>query len=99
MSNPPSPPRFVPTLTDIVQRPVLDTDRPLVPFSENGLSEQEQLINRVMQRVNLMLDRRLREALGQVILEQTQNLVPLLRQEIEQVVRESVSQAMAQEPL
>ena len=99
MSNPPSSPRFVPTLTDIVQRPVLDTDRPLVPFSENGLSEQEQLINRVMQRVNLMLDRRLREALGQVILEQTQNLVPLLRQEIEQVVRESVSQAMAQEPV
>ena len=99
MSSPPSSPRFVPTLTDIVQMPVLDTDRPLVPFSENGLSEQEQLINRVLQRVNLMLDRRLREALGQVILEQTQNLVPLLRQEIEQVVRESVSQAMAQEPL
>ena len=99
MTNMPGLPRFVPTLTDIVQSPMPDTNRPLEPLPQKGLAQQEQLVDRVMQRVDLMLDKRLREALGQVILEQTQNLVPLLRQEIELVVRESVSQAVAQEPL
>lgn len=99
MTNPPGPPRFVPTLTDIVQLPVQDMSRPVEPLPQNGLAQQEQVVNRVMRRLDLMLDKRLREALGQVILEQTQNLVPLLRQEIEQIVYESVSQAMAQEQL
>lgn len=105
MNNLPGPPRFVPTLTDIVQSAMPGIDKPVEPRSETVLTGnesglfEEQLMKRVMQRVDLTLDRRLREALGQVILAQTQNLVPLLRQEIELVVRESVSQALAQEPL
>ena len=45
----------------------------------------------------MVLERRLREAVAQTILAHTQALVPHLREEIELVVRESVSQAMAQE--
>ena len=97
MSNPPGPPRFVPTLTDIVHLPVRVEGEAAEPAKPDVLVLQDQLIERVMQRVDLMLDKRLREALGQVILAQTQNLLPLLRDEIELVVRESVSQAVAHE--
>ena len=92
------PPRFVPTLTDVVYpglqaeilAPLTSVQAPL------GLLE-DQVVHRVMQRVDLVLERRLREAVGQVILSHTQALGPRLREEIELVVRESVSQAVAQE--
>jgi hypothetical protein len=61
-----------------------------------GLS-QEQLIQRVMQRVDLTLERRLREAIAATVIEQTRSIGPLLREEIEAVVRQAVSQAFAEE--
>lgn len=92
-----SPPRFVPTLTDVVQPRV----RPDVPMpaqlSTSTAHFEEQMVHRVMQRVDLVLERRLREAVGQLILTHTQALGSRLREEIELVVRESVSQAVAQE--
>lgn len=97
MNNLPVPPRFVPTLTDVFQPPLQTAVQALEVPGPDALMLEEQIIHRVMQRVDLVLDRRLREALGQVILAQTQNLVPLLRKEIEHVVRESVGQAMAKE--
>lgn len=92
-----APPRFVPTLTEVVQPP----SRSAVDAA--GLNEssphnlEEQMVHRVLQRIDMVLERRLREAVGQIILAHTQALVPHLREEIELVVRESVSQAMAQE--
>jgi hypothetical protein len=89
MANRP-PPRFVPTLTEVVHSgPV-----PLAPTP--GLS-QDQLAQRVLQRVDLVLDRRLREEIATVVLEQTSALVPLLRERLESVVREVVADALAQE--
>ena len=91
------PPRFVPTLTEVVPPglpPDLSPDA-AKPESFNQL--EDQIVHRVMQRVDLVLERRLREAVGQVILTHTQTLGPRLREEIELVVRESVSQAVAQE--
>lgn len=89
MANRP-PPRFVPTLTEVVHSgPV-----PLSPTP--GLS-QDQLAQRVLQRVDLVLDRRLREEIATVVLEQTGALVPLLRERLESVVREVVAEALAQE--
>jgi len=58
---------------------------------------QEQMVQRVLQRVDLMLDRRLREVVGQLILEHTQSLAPRLREEIEGVVRQAVNQAFSNE--
>lgn len=58
---------------------------------------QEQMVHRVMQRVDLTLDRLLRETVGRVVLEHTQALAPSLRDEIEMVVRQSVNQAFEQE--
>lgn len=93
-----APPRFVPTLTEVVH-PGQAATTPASQVTEQaslGMLE-DQLVHRVMQRVDLVLERRLREAVGQVILAHTQALGPRLREEIELVVRESVSQAVAQE--
>ena len=86
------PPRFVPTLTEVVHSgPV-----PLAAGAAPALS-QEQLAHRVLQRVDLVLDRRLREAIAGVVIEQTQQLTPLLRERLESVVRQVVAEAVADE--
>jgi hypothetical protein len=86
-----TPPRFVPTLTEVVK-----SSGEARPAGEAGLS-QDQLIQRVMQRVDLTLERKLREAVAATVLEQTRSIAPLLRGEIEAVVRETVAQAFADE--
>ena len=104
------PPRFVPTLTDVVhpgdhfnRNNTNTNNNPInqpLPHSnvqQNPVQLEDQIVHRVMQRVDLVLERRLREAVAQVILSQTQSLGPRLREEIELVVRESVSQAVAYE--
>jgi hypothetical protein len=95
MATPRNPPRFVPTLTEVVRsrKAAAGAAVPAVPAA---LSE-EQLVHRIMQRVELTLERRLREAIATTVLQQTQMLGPLLREEIELVVRESVEQALAEE--
>ena len=131
MQIPPrTPPRFVPTLTEVVQNaPVYSSDEswqqpsskdewpaepafqaepadepmPDVPQpaeAPNNLANEaleDQIIHRVMQRVDLSLERRLQDAVSAMVLAQTQLLVPRLREEIEFVVRQSVSDAVADE--
>lgn len=92
-----NPPRFVPTLTEIVQRSG-DAEIPVEPGNALDTEAfQRQLVQRILQRVDVTLERRLREAVGKLILEQTQTLAPLLREQIEITVREAVSLALAQE--
>lgn len=88
-----NPPRFVPTLTEVVHAPPAATPPPL---GVHGITE-EQWVHRIMQRVDLTLDRRLREAVATVIVDQTRNLAPLLREQVEAVVREAVADALADE--
>lgn len=83
-----TPPRYVPTLTEVVH----SGPAPLMPAT--GLS-QEQLTHRVLQRVDLVLERRVRETIATVVLEQTSLLAPLLRERLEDVVREIVAEAVA----
>jgi len=85
-----TPPKFVPTLTEVVRSGAAASR------SEPGMT-QEQLVQRVMQRVDLALERKLREAIAATVLEQTRALGPILREEIEHVVRDSVAQAFADE--
>ena len=86
-----TPPRYVPTLTEVVS-----TSPDTRPAAAAALSE-EQLVHRVMQRIDLTLERRLREAIAATVLEQTRSIAPLLRDEIEAVVRDTVAQAFAEE--
>jgi hypothetical protein len=83
------PPRYVPTLTEVVKGGQAAPAQP-------NLSE-EQLVQRVMQRIDLTLERRLREAIAAKVLEQTRSLGPALREEIEAVVRLAVAQAFEDE--
>ena len=87
-----TPPRFVPTLTEVVHSGAA----PLAPATGPALS-QDQLAQRILQRVDLVLDRRVREAIATVVLEQTDMLAPLLRERLDAVVREVVAQALAEE--
>ena len=93
----PSPPRtrpsFVPTLTEVV--PASTVAPPLGGVNEEVL--QEQLIHRVLQRVDVVLQRQLNEAVAKVVLEHTRSLGPRLREEIEFVVRQAVTDAVASE--
>lgn len=58
---------------------------------------EEYIVHRVMQRVDVNLDQRLREAIAAVIHEQTRSVLPRLREEIESVVRHAVYEAVADE--
>lgn len=89
-----TPPRYVPTLTEVVKA----EPRPSAPRPAAGeLPSQDQIIQRVMQKVDLTLERKLREAIATAVLEQTRTIAPMLREEIEAVVRETVAQAFADE--
>ncbi len=139
------PPRFVPTLTDVVRAPPLSEKalsavaatttsavtheppaavplakpaaQPAAPIArpvvagtarvaasaKHGLSTptpeslEDQLVRRVMARVEGALDQRLREATAKVVMEQTRALGPALRREIDLAVRMTVAQALAAE--
>lgn len=85
-----TPPRFVPTLTEVVHSGP-------VPLSPAPGVSADQVAQRVLQRVDLVLDRQVREAIATVILDQTSALVPLLRERLDTVVREIVAEAVAEE--
>lgn len=92
-----TPPRFVPTLTEVVQT----GPAPLAPATGAATTLppalQEQIVQRVLQRVELVLERRVREAIATVVLEQTSALAPLLRDRLQGVIRELVAEAVAEE--
>ena len=101
-----TPPRYVPTLTEIVtpvEEPVPQWAGDAMALSDEAAepesfsSMQEQMVHRVMQRVNVLVEQRLLEAIAAVVQQHTQSLEPLLREEIEEVVRQSVTEAIAEE--
>lgn len=101
MSNAPVPPRFVPTLTEVFQPapaapPALSPGEAPAPGTLSP-EQQEQIVLRVLQRIDMTLEHRLREAVGQLIQEHAETLALDLREEIERVVRQSVSHAFDQE--
>lgn len=57
----------------------------------------ERLAAQLMQRVEVLLEERLRYALAEMVQVQTQALVVQLRREVETVVRQSVDDAVAEE--
>lgn len=84
-----TPPRYVPTLTEVVKG--------AAPSPLPASLSQEQLVHRIMQRVDVTLERRLREAVAAVVLEHTRTLGPALRDEIQATVADAVAQALVDE--
>ncbi len=93
------PPRFVPTLTEVVQLPAdLPTHQAEVAASipaPDGL--QAHLVQRVMLRVDVLLSQRVSAAVAEVVSRHLQQMEPLLHQAIENTVYDAVCEAMAQE--
>lgn len=58
---------------------------------------EEQLVHRVLQRIDLSLEERLSDTVSAAVQQQLDNMIPRLRDEIETVLRELVSEALAQE--
>ncbi|HVR50869.1 MAG TPA: hypothetical protein VMS38_14115 [Pseudorhodoferax sp.] len=104
------PPRFVPVLTEVIDPAVAAAAVPPsvpvpvpVPMAVASPSPstpdalRDQLVQRVMQRVDGALARELHEAVASMVLQHTHALVPRLREEIELVVRQAVAEAVAAE--
>lgn len=113
-----TPPRFVPTLTtvlDLPSEPATDgaksaaTAPPIDPAQAVALPPaaqrpeadivrlEEQLLHRVLQRVDLSLEERLSDTVSAAVQQQLDAMVPRLREEIEAVLRALVIEAMAAE--
>lgn len=96
-----------PLLTPVPQPPSVltpaataDTSAPVNPPAKSRSMPdgmEEYMVHRVMQRVDVVLDQRLREAIATVVQEQTRSVLPRLREEIESVVRHAVYEAVADE--
>lgn len=91
-------PAYVPTLTEVVQSPMPGPAAvsPETPATA-AATDPEQIVARVLARVEQDLERRLREAVAAVVQEQTRQLVPALLDEIEAVVRQTVTRALEDE--
>jgi hypothetical protein len=92
-------PRFVPTLTEVFKpgsSPMLAPGELAMPTTLS-FEQHDQIVRRVLTHMDLTLEKRLHEAVGQLILEHIETLVLRLREEIEQVVRQSVARALDQE--
>jgi hypothetical protein len=112
-----TPPRFVPTLTtvlEVAEEPAIPepqaapTPQPdpasamaLPPAAQLSQAEivslEEQLLHRVLQRVDLSLEERLSDTVSAAVQHQLDAMVPRLRNEIEAVLRALVIEAMAAE--
>lgn len=123
MNNGRVPPRFVPTLTTVVElpseapvaepiapppvEPVATVPAPqpqqALPEHKIALSEadafrlEEELLHRVLQRVDLSLEERLSDVVGAAVQQQLDAMLPRLRSEIESVLRTLVVESLARE--
>ncbi|HEX3142245.1 MAG TPA: hypothetical protein VHQ87_19465, partial [Rhizobacter sp.] len=58
---------------------------------------EEQLLHRVLQRVDLSLEERVSDAVSAAVQQNLDTMIPGLRREIEAVLRALVSEALARE--
>ena len=108
------PPRFVPTLTTVVELEPARTgiDAPVAaPTASDApnhaqvalLSEpeafgfEEQLVHRVLQRIDLSLEERFGDTVRLAVQQQLDAMLPRLRDHIERLLRDGVVEALAQE--
>ena len=94
MNTPPrNLPRYVPTLTEIVE------PSSLIRTPTSTSPSVEEMTQSVMQQVDRVLDRRLREEtegmLRNLVMQQLETMHLRLREELALVVRQAVAQAMA----
>lgn len=86
--------RSLPTLTEVVDT-APPAPRPL-PAQVAGIDE-EALIERVLQRLELTLDAHVQKVVANALQDQMKELAPRIRQRVDNAVRKAVTQAVAAE--
>ncbi len=84
-------PRFLPTLTEVVHIPVA------TPVAGEAAISADDIIDRVMLRLDGPLQGALQAVLGTLVVEKMRELEPRIRDEVDRVVRLAVEDAIAQE--
>ena len=100
-----TPPRHVPTLTDVVDWPApaaLQAEcHTASPEPVSALPSEAQLVEQILgeveRQIDLMLEYRLREALMPVLARATENLIRDARGELASTLRDVVARAVAHE--
>ena len=99
--NPPSAPP--PMLDDLLPRaapvagPEPQPGKALRLSDEDAFRLEEELLHRVLQRVDLSLEERLTDTVSTAVQQQLDAMLPRLRDDIETVLRQLVVEALAQE--
>ena len=84
--------RSLPTLTEVVDVAVAPPAADAV-----GDLDEEELMHRVLQRLELTLDDLVRQVVASALEEQMKELAPRIRQRVDNAVRKAVTQAVAGE--
>lgn len=92
-ASPRNLPRFLPTLTEVVDPASMPVN---AVAAAPGLSDQA-LIERVVQRLLPLLERQLHERLGTLVDAQLAQIAIQLQHELEQAMRQSAREALAEE--
>lgn len=88
MTGSSSPLRFVPTLTEIVRPQDFDTTDQL---------EQQQLADRLLQRIMPKVEAQLRNSIQMLVQDQMRLLEPRLQQAVELATRQAIAKAVTEE--
>jgi hypothetical protein len=93
-------PRFLPTLTEVVQLPVVaaPAPQPIPPPTpvpkEPPAVDQEALVERIMVRLEGPLQATLQAAIAALLVDKLRELEPRVRDEVDRAVRLSVQEAL-----
>lgn len=79
------------------QEPEASPELDAVAWAQVQMQAEERLVQRLLERVERVLDQRLRESIAHVVQEQTRSVTLRLQEELESVVRQTVQEAIAQE--
>lgn len=85
-------PRFLPTLTEVVQPPHAPEPPPQSPI------DTDVMVARVMQAVAPHIENQLRELVADLVQEQLRELSPRIQHDLAQMVRAAVEGAVAEMP-
>lgn len=95
-------PRFLPTLTEVVQLPVVTAPAPTsipvpvpvpVPVAQPAV-DQEALVQRIMVRLEVPLQATLQAAITALLIDKLREMEPRIRDEVDRAVRQSVQVAL-----
>lgn len=79
------------------QEPEVGPELDAGAWAQVQMQAEERLVQRLLERVERVLDQRLRESIAYVVQEQTRSVTLRLQEELESVVRQTVQEAIAQE--